>query len=295
MKKLKQEIKTTKEEKHKQTYERILSLKNENDKRLLELSTQTGVSNWLTVLPITEFGFELSKQQFWDSIRLRYGWDISNLPTTCPCGSKFDIQHCMSCKKGGFVSIRHNDLRDLTANMVSEVCKDTEIEPRLTPLSGEELRGRTSNNSNEARVDIRTRGFWERGQQAFFDLRVFDPNACRYRNKSLQQCHITNEQEKKRAYNERIMQIDHGTFTPLVFSIYGSMARECQKFYSRLAELISEKRNLPKSITSNWVRTKICFGLLKSSLLCLRGSRTVCRKVAEFEVDVDVSYNIAKI
>ena len=45
---------------------------------------------------------------------------------------------------------------------MSEVCKETEIEPKLRPLSGEGLQGRTSNNSNEARVDIRTRGFWER-------------------------------------------------------------------------------------------------------------------------------------
>ena len=80
-----------------------------------------------------------------------------NLPTSCPCGNKFDIQHSLSCKKGGFIyKKRHNDLRDLTANMMSEVCKDTEIKPKLTPLSGEELQGRTSNNSDEARVDIRT-------------------------------------------------------------------------------------------------------------------------------------------
>ena len=46
-----------------------------------------------------------------------------------------------------------------------------------------------------------------------------------------------NEQEKKRAYNERILQIDHGTFTPLVFSINGSMGRECQKFYLLLAQM----------------------------------------------------------
>ena len=70
-------------------------------------------------IPITEFGFELSKQQFWNAIRLRYGWEISNLPTSCPCSSKFDIQHSISCKKGAFVSIRHNELRDLTANMRS--------------------------------------------------------------------------------------------------------------------------------------------------------------------------------
>ena len=75
----------------------------------------------------------------------------SNLPTSCPCGSKFDIQHSMRCKKGGFIYIRHNDLRDLTANRMSEVCKDTEIKPKLMSLSGEELQGKTSNNSNEAR------------------------------------------------------------------------------------------------------------------------------------------------
>ena len=84
-----------------------------------------------------------------------------NLPTSCPCGSKFDIQHSMSCRKDGFLQIRHNDLRDLEANIMSKVCKDIEIKSKLMPLSGEDLRGRTSGNSNEARVDIRNRGFWE--------------------------------------------------------------------------------------------------------------------------------------
>ena len=93
--------------------------------------------------------------------------------------------------------------------MMSQVCKDTKIKSKLTQLSGEELQGRMSNNSNEARVDIRTR--------------VFYPNACHYRNKSLQQCYIMNDQKKKLVYNERILQIDHGTHTLLVFSINGSM------------------------------------------------------------------------
>ena len=207
---------------------------NKKEKPLVKISTEKGVSNQLIMQPITKHGFELSKQQFRDSVTLRYGWEIANLPTFCPCGSKFDIQHSMSCKKGGFVSIRHNDLRDLIAGIVSDVCKDTEIEPILLPLSGEELHGRTTNRSNEARVDIRARGFQNRGQQAFFDIRVFDPNACRYLNKSLQQGHAMNEHEKKRLCNERVLQVGHGTFTPLVFSIYGSMGRECNMFYSRL-------------------------------------------------------------
>ena len=136
---------------------------------------------------------------------------------------------------------------------------------------------------------------WERGQHAFSDLRVFEPNACRYRNKSLQQCHVINEQKKKQAYNERILQVDHRTFTLLVFSINGNMGRECQEFHSRLVQLISEKRDLSQWISSNWIRTKVCFGLLKSSLLCLRRSRTVCRKTAEFEIEVNLSHTVAKM
>ena len=38
--------------------------------------TEKGVSNWLTVLPINKYGFELSKQQLWDFICLRYDWEI---------------------------------------------------------------------------------------------------------------------------------------------------------------------------------------------------------------------------
>ena len=124
---------------------------------------------------------------------------------------------------------------------MSEVCKDGEIEPKLTPLSGKELQDRTWSNSNKASVDIRTLCFWERGQHAFFDLLVFDPNVCRYCNKSLQQCYVMNEQEKKRPYNERILQIDHGTFTPLLFWINGIMGRECQKFYLRLSQMKLKK------------------------------------------------------
>ena len=52
-----------------------------------------GVSDWLLVPPIVENGFELTKQQIWDSIRLPYGWSIAYLATTCACGSTFTMQH----------------------------------------------------------------------------------------------------------------------------------------------------------------------------------------------------------
>ena len=78
----------------------------------------------------------------------------------------------MSCKIGDFATIRHNDLRDLTTKILSKVCNDTEIEPNFVPLSREDLAHGSANRSNEARLDVRPRGFVERGQQAFYNLRL---------------------------------------------------------------------------------------------------------------------------
>ena len=77
------------------------------------------------------------------------------------------MQSCLSCKKGGFVSIRHNDLRDLAAKMLSKDWK--EIEPKLTLLTQirQRVNNRTANKKNEASLAIRSCRIWERGQPAF--------------------------------------------------------------------------------------------------------------------------------
>ena len=147
----------------------------ENQKHLNDITQEKGLPNWLKAWPIIDRGYDPNKQLFLDCVRLRYDWKLTNIPSTCSCGSKIDIQQAMSCKKGGFVTIRHNDLCDLTANLLTEVCKDVDIEPQLLPVTGETFDSRTANTSNEARVDIKTRGFWVTGQQAFFDVRVIWP------------------------------------------------------------------------------------------------------------------------
>ena len=45
-----------------------------------DISNETGSSNWLSVVPMREFNYVLRKQQFWDSIRIRYGWPVPGLP-----------------------------------------------------------------------------------------------------------------------------------------------------------------------------------------------------------------------
>ena len=61
LKKLKIEKKKSKEEKCKNVIERLTAELNNKEKSLVDISAQTGVSNWLTVLPIIEFWFDLSK------------------------------------------------------------------------------------------------------------------------------------------------------------------------------------------------------------------------------------------
>ena len=136
-------------------------------RRILEATMEPGASNWLTALPIKENGFYLEKQAFWDSLYLRYGINLRNLPTHCVCGNKFTVSHALSCPKGGFISLRHNELRDFTANLLAECHKDVRIEPELVPLTGERLSHATSITSDEARVDVGARGVWVKGQMAF--------------------------------------------------------------------------------------------------------------------------------
>lgn len=276
---LKNQIKDSRNKRHEDRLTDVKKNLDEKQLRLNDICSEKGCSNWLTVLPYAEHGFDLNKQQFWDGIKLRYNWPVEGLPTHCVCGSTFDIQHCLSCKKGGFVTLRHNNIRDITASMLGEVCKDVAIEPSLIGLTGETFDLESVKKGDDVRTDVRARGFWTKGQQAFFDVRVFDPNASRHLQHTLQQCYAKNEAEKKRQYNTRINKVDNGTFTPLVFSLYGGMGRECATFYKRLSEMIAEKRKINISVASSWIRTKICFALIHACLLCLRGSRGIYKRI----------------
>ena len=170
--------------------------------------------------------------------------------------------------------MRHDEVRDLTVKMLKEVCVEVTSEPRLLRLEGEQLRYLTANTSPDARVDISARGFWTRGQRAYCDIRIFDPMAACHEQHTLEAAHKRNESEKIRAYGERIQQVDQGSFTPLVFTTSGGMGPKAKPFYARLAELLADKKQQPKSYIVAWMRCRLSFSLLRSALICLRGTRS---------------------
>ena len=121
----------------------------------MDLAQEKGSSIWLTSLPIQEFGFALHKRAFQDALALRYNWQPLQAPSACACGMKFSIEHALSCPKG---AIRHDEIKDLTANLLTEVYNDVSIE--LEPIDGEVFIAASSYSQNGARLDIAANGFW---------------------------------------------------------------------------------------------------------------------------------------
>ena len=149
------------------------------------------------------------------------------------------------------------------------------IEPQLQPLSGESLQGGSVNTSEGARLDIAMNGFWGgRFERSFIDVRVFNLHAPSYRNQNMDSCYMRHEKEKKRIYERRILEVEHATFTPLVFAVSGGMARECSVFYKRLASMVADKRGESYNETLRWLRCSLSFMLLHSSIQCIRGARS---------------------
>ena len=96
--------------------------------------------------------------------------------------------------------------------------------------------------------------FWERQRSAFFDVRVCHPNADSYRDLTPKQIYKKHENEKKRQYAERVMEIEQGTFTPLVFTTTGGMEDECVKYHSRLVKVITNTKRESYSSAISWIR-----------------------------------------
>ena len=79
-------------------------------------------------------------------------------------------------------------------------------------------------------------------------------------------------------------------FTPLVFTTTKGMADECLRYHSRLAELLSAKKQKSYATTISWIRAKVSFAILRSALLFLRGSRTPRRRnlnVKDRELEIE--------
>ena len=199
---------------------------------------------------------------------MRYLKPLVSLPPLCDgCGAQFSTVHALDCRKGGLVSLRHNEIRDLLCNLSSIVWSNVVREPIIQEPNA---------NSEGLVADMATRGVWQRQCTAMFDVRVVDCDSPSYANRTPQAVLTTAEKDKKRKY-VAACESNHCSFTPLCLTVDGVMGSEMRSFIDRLAECLSIRWDLHYSVTVNWVRTKLSFALLQATNLCIRGTRSKWR------------------
>ena len=193
--------------------------------------------------PLKYHGFDLTKQEFRHAIRMRYGWARDRLPTLCVCGARFDVPHALSCKRGGYFTLRHNEVRNITANLLRDIYTDVKIKPMLAKVERAYSR-ENRNGGRESRL-VRALNFWVTGLTSIFWHNCFWPFRSEMQEPRVDNVLRKEWNWKKRQYKERLLEVEHGSFTPLVFSSNGGMGRECFTFYKRLSETFAEKNKQP--------------------------------------------------
>ena len=218
-----------------------------------------------------------------------YNWHIPNIPKFCSCGKKNSVVHTLSCHKGGYINMRHDSLRDNIANMMKDSgCSDVRTEPALLPVNPNDFLSRT-NTAEGARLDISARGLQSAFERTFFDVRVSHPFAASNVTVSLKALYERNESEKRALYEDRVLQVEKGSFQPLVFLTTGGTGPSCTKVLKRMAGMIASKKGETYSHVMDFVRTRLRFALLRSVLIAVRGSRG---KIFKEPLIGNVSFNL---
>ena len=118
--------------------------------------------------------------------------------------------------------------------LLTEVCHDVRVEPHLQPITEEYPSSTSAIMQDGARLDIAASRLWGgRFQRTILDVRVFNPHAASNHGYQLSSCY--RKHTKMRAYKHCICKDEHASYTPLVFSASGGMAKEATSFYKRLA------------------------------------------------------------
>ncbi len=157
------------------------------------------------------------------------------------------------------------------------------------------MRHKSAIVSDDARSDLRVRGFWSNMRLAFFEFRVVYPYARNYADQNPFTIFRSQQQARKREYEQRVRDIEDGDFTPMIMTSLGGMGPDMSTAVKHLASMWSEKRGENYSTVLNVLRCKLAFAVARAALVCLRGSRCPWPTRAAFNPmdDVELAYGEA--
>jgi hypothetical protein len=243
----------------------------------LERTKETGA--WLSCVPNRFDGTEVSGEEFFDNLAIRYGLRPKGLPERCDgCNEPFSVEHGLSCKKGGFVGQRHDDVCEEWAHLCSMALTPARITSEPEIFYGKDLsathRAEGEVLGDEARGDVGAHGFWKRGRTTIFDIQVCDTDAKSYGNRESKKVLEAAARKKKVKYEEACLE-RRRDFTPMLYSVDGMAEKHTRAAERRVAGMLAVKWKRQYSEMAHFVRTRMCLAVVRSNTLLLRGDRVM--------------------
>ena len=170
------------------------------------------------------------------------------------CGEDFTLSHALSCKKGGLIIMRHDEIKDELGDLLSQALTPSAVrdEPSIKPSPAVRNISTISNKNNisseeivnrhERRGDLLVRGLWERSKHCVIDVKITDVNQPSYINRCPKKVLETAENNKKSKYLEDCLE-QRRDFTPFIASVDGLLGKEAQmllKKISKYMEILNE-------------------------------------------------------
>ena len=231
--------------------------------RQLTMSKERGA--WLSTIPATVNGTELSAIEFCDRLHQGYNKNPPDMCSKCDgCGAKFTLAHALGCRKGGLIILRHDEIKDELAELLSQALIPSAVrdEPSIQPgprvtrgaktpenQSGSEA---TSTEKSERRGDLLVRGLWERSKHCVIDVRVSDVNQPSYILKCPKKVLAMAEKEKKKKHLKDCHE-QRKDFPPFVVSVDGLLGKDAQMLLKKISAFLAAKWGRPYSQTAAYV------------------------------------------
>ena len=241
-------------------FNNILIVSSVADKaRLLSVSSPHAAS-WLTVVPSEGLGLHLEPSVFQVAVKWWLGLDTSNgsLCALCPNSALDPLgHHATTCKKGGDVVTRHNQLR----NVLAETCRRAHLSVKVE--MGSNL---TSEHDHSRPADILLPN-WALGKPAAFDISVtspLNPKIVSVAGLSAGAAALSTE-ERKHNENDPKCNALGWYCVPLVTESYGAWGKEAMDSFKMLASRLAIISGKPKSVVLSDLYSRLNLHLVRAN------------------------------
>ena len=187
----------------------------------------------------------------------------------------------MSCNKAGYLTARHNEVRNLIGALAKEVTSEVANDPVIR-------KGVAATDDRSAipelKADLLIQGFWENDSEKVvcIDFCVHDTDAASS-SREVRTALSRKEASKRLKYflecSKRGM-----SFSPFAMAAAeGSLGPAAMIILNRLSKLLAAKWNRKVASIRSWIQTRIAFAVMRGTSLCLRGSRQSWRKLGLYD------------